>query len=90
MTTAAPAAPVKAAPVVGKPATPPVVDPKAAPVVPATEVKEIDPLEKGVAEKWGDDWTKASPKAKERALEAERKVRESDKRFPALGCISFL
>ena len=54
-----------------------------APIIPpVTEApKEIDPLEKEVSEKWGEEWEKASPKVRERTLEAERKIRESDKRF---------
>jgi hypothetical protein len=80
------AAPVKPMPVSVKPVVPPVVDPKA-PVVPAAEVKEVDPLEKELAEKWGEDWEKASPRVRERTMEAERKVREADKRFQQIAKI---
>jgi|WetSurMetagenome_2_1015567.scaffolds.fasta_scaffold25996_3 hypothetical protein len=86
MTTAAPIAPPVVDPeVTGIPGkTPETVDPGD----PANQkTNTVDPIEKEISEKYGDDWGKLSDKIKQQVLSAERKTRDADKRYQQIARI---
>jgi hypothetical protein len=85
MTIAAPVAPVvdpKVTGVTGKTQEPVKSGDPTPPITPI-----VDPLEKEIAEKYGEDWGKLSDKIKQQVLGAERKTRDADKRYQQIARI---